>query len=104
MFYSNRRNKLVKYVDTNKKLRVKKDAQIINDIVDTNFDRLGDFMDEHYDKLDPKNKKYASILKNINGDIDIKHKKKEDYSVITKYKLDEITPACKTTITQPELE
>lgn len=98
VFYGNKRNKMVKYLDTDHKLRVKKEKEIIEDIVSTNVDRLDSFVDDHIESLDTKQKKYAGILKDIHDDKVVKRKKKEDYAVQTQCKLDEITPECRTTV------
>ena len=98
VFYGNKRNKMVKYLDTDHKLRVKKEKEIIEDIVSTNVDRLDSFVDDHIESLDTKQKKYAGILKDIHSDKVVKRKKKEDYAVQTQCKLDEITPECRTTV------
>lgn len=98
VFYGNKRNKMVKYLDTDHKLRVKKEKEIIEDIVSTNVDRLDSFVDDHIESLDTKQKKYAGILKDIHSDKVVRRKKKDDYAVQTQCKLDEITPECRTTV------
>lgn len=105
VFYSNKRNKMVKYLDNDHKLRVKKEQQIIDDIVSTNVDRLDSFVDDHIESLDPKKKKSAGVLKDIHDDKVTKRKKKDDYAVQTQCKLDEITPECRTTVkSQPSIK
>ena len=93
-FYD-KRNKLVKYVDSNNNIKVTKFKDAIEDIVYTNLDRIDEFLDEHYDSLDEKKKKYAAKLIDAHSNETKKKEKLKEYNTITYCKINEIAPNCK---------
>jgi hypothetical protein len=90
-----KRNKLVKYLDADKKVKVTKFKEIVEDIVYANIDRIDEFLDEHYDSLDDKKKKYAAKLMDEHSNITKKKDRLKEYNTITDCKLNEIAPQCK---------
>jgi len=90
-----KRNKLVKYLDADKKIKVTKFKEIVEDIVYANIDRIDEFLDEHYDSLDDKKKKYAAKLMDEHSNITKKKDRLKEYNTITDCKLNEIAPQCK---------
>lgn len=93
-FYD-KRNKLVKYIDSNNNIKVIKFKDAIEDIVYTNLDRIDEFLDEHYDSLDDKKKKYAAKLLDAHSNASKKKEKIKEYNTITDCKINEIAPVCK---------
>ena len=90
-----KRNKLVKYLDTDKKIKVTKFKEIVEDIVYANIDRIDEFLDEHYDSLDDKKKKYAAKLIDEHSNITKKKDRLKEYNTITDCKINEIATQCK---------
>lgn len=90
-----KRNKLVKYLDSNNNIKVVKFKDAIEDIVYTNLDRIDDFLEEHFDSLDDKKKKYAAKLMESHTNVTKKKDKLKEYNTITDCKINEIAPQCK---------
>lgn len=90
-----KRNGLVKYIDTNKNVKVTKLKTVIEDIVGNNFDRIDYFIDEHIDTVDSRLKKYVEKLRDAHADREEKRKRKDKYAEVSVCKLNEIAGECK---------
>lgn len=93
-FYD-KRNRLVKYIDSNNNVKITKFKDAIEDIVYTNFDRIDEFLEEHMDSLDEKEKKYAKKLLDAHTNEMKKKEKLKEYNIISECKINEIAPRCK---------
>ena len=90
-----KRNKLVKYIDSNNNIKIIKFKDAIEDIVYTNLDMIDEFLDEHIDSLDEKQRKYATKLLDAHTNETKKKEKLKEYNTITDCKINEIAPQCK---------
>ena len=90
-----KRNGLVKYIDTNQNVKVTKLKTVIEDIVGNNFDRIDYFIDEHIDTVDSRLKKYVEKLRDAHTDREEKRKRKDKYAEVSVCKLNEIAGECK---------
>lgn len=95
IYLYDKRNGLVKYVDTNKNIKITKLKHAISELVDINFDRLDDYMDDYYDEIEEKLVKYVDKLKKSHTDKDDKKIYKDKYLEVSLCKLNEISPVCK---------
>ena len=95
IYLYDKRNGLVKYVDTNKNVKITKLKHAINELVDINFDRLDDYMDDYYDEIEAKVVKYVDKLKKSHTDKEDKKIYKDKYLEVSLCKLNEISPVCK---------
>lgn len=93
-FYD-KRNQLVRYLDSNGNIRITKFKDAIEDIVYTNFDRIDEFLEEHIDSLSDKERKYAAKLQDAHTNESKKLEKLKEYNVISECKMNEIAPQCK---------
>ena len=97
IYLYDKRNGLVKYVDTNKNIKITKLKHAISELVDINFDRLDDYMDDYYDEIEDKLVKYVDKLKKAHTDKDDKKVYKDKYLEVSLCKLNEISLVCKQT-------
>ena len=93
-FYD-KRNQLVRYLDSNNNIRITKFKDAIEDIVYTNFDRIDEFLEEHIDSLSEKERKYATKLLDAHSNESKKLEKLKEYNIISECKMNEIAPQCK---------